>query len=407
VRAFRILTVRVLRAAVRVSCLLTVVAHLAFPQAKSERAGKIPDIQRTFPLNKFYDTPNPLPPGKPGDLIRSQEFDRYQLPSHVMAVRILYHSRAANGQDVAASGVILYPDGKAPAGGWPIVAWAHALIGVARQCAPSLAKSVQHGPFLSMYVGLGYAVVATDYAGLGTSFRNAFSDLPSNATDVIYSVPAARAAVPQLGSRWVAVGVGEGGSAVVGVAELEREPRDPNYLGSMAISGLDDFEDRYEHSGTHAFPEMPLFLAYGVKTVYPEFDVKDILTDKALVLYPRVEQECGDPRGDSKLPPAEMLKPAWENNKFVKLYFGRNTLGQKPAQALVLVISSELDPALPIQRTVQVITRMCRQGDRVQFERYPQSETGQVFGDSVRDQISWLQARFAGRPASSNCSQQR
>ena len=175
----------------------------------------------------------------------------------------------------------------------------------------------------------------------------------------------------------------------------------------MAISGLDDFEDRYQHSGAHAFPEMPLFLAYGIKTVYPEFEIKDILTDKALGLYAGVEQACGEPRGESKLSPAEMLKPNWENNKFVKLYFARSSLGQKPVEGPLLVISSELDSALPIQRTAEVITRMCSQGDRVQFERYPQSDTGHVFGDSVRDQISWLQARFSGRPASSNCSEQR
>jgi len=58
-------------------------------------------------------------------------------------------------------------------------------------------------------------------------FRNAFADTPSNALDVIYSIPAARHAVPQLGSRWIAMGNGEGGAAVVAVAELEHEIQDP------------------------------------------------------------------------------------------------------------------------------------------------------------------------------------
>jgi dipeptidyl aminopeptidase/acylaminoacyl peptidase len=67
-------------------------------------------------------------------------------------------------------------------------------------------RNVGHGPFLSMYVNLGYAVVATDYTGLGTDFRNAFLDGPSNATDVITSISAARAAVPELGGRWIVMG---------------------------------------------------------------------------------------------------------------------------------------------------------------------------------------------------------
>lgn len=405
---FKQLTVCVFLAATWGSSLLAALGtQLAYPQARSEGMQKMPEVRRTFPLNKFYDTPSPLAPQKPGSLIRSEEFEEYDLPPGVLAVRILYHSRSARGEDVAASGVVLYPDAKAPVGGWPVIAWAHTLNGVTRQCAPSLSRSVQHGPFLSMYVSLGYAVVATDYTGLGTSFRSAFSDVQSNATDVIYSVPAARAVVPQLGSRWVAIGIGQGGSAVVGVAELEHEIRDPNYLGSIAISGLDDLQDRYEHLGAGTFPGTLLFLAYGIKTVYPEFDVKDMLTNKALALYPGVEQTCGGPGVESNLSSTEILKPNWKNNTFVKQYFSRNTLGLVPTQGPMLVISSELDRAIPIQRTAQVITRMCKQGDRVQFERYPQSETGRVFGDSVRDQISWIQARFAGRPAASNCSEQR
>jgi len=61
-----------------------------------------------------------------------------------------------------------------------VIAWAHDLSGVARQYAPSLARNLNRGPLLSMYVSLGYAVVATDYTGLGTDLRNAFRDIESN-----------------------------------------------------------------------------------------------------------------------------------------------------------------------------------------------------------------------------------
>lgn len=397
---------RVFLAVTGAALLLVACASLpAYPQAQNEGTGKVPGQRRTFSISKFYDTPSPLPFAEPGDLIRSEEFEQYDLPLNVLAVRILYHSRSASGQDVAASGVVLYPDTKAPSGGWPVIAWAHALNGVARQCAPSLARNVGHGPFLAMYVDLGYAVVAADYAGLGTSFRNAFSDVQSNAADVIYSLPAARAAVPQLNSRWLAIGIREGGPAVVAVAEMENEIRGSNYLGSIAISGLDDLQFRYAGSGPHTLPEMPVFLAYGIKTVYPEFDVNDILTDRAVALYQRIAQACGDPSSESKLGPADVLKASWRSDSFVMKYFERKTLGQRPAKAPILVISSADDPAIPMHETEQVISRMCKQGDRVQFETYPESVSGRVFGDSVRDQIAWIQARFAGRPATTNCAE--
>jgi hypothetical protein len=366
----------------------------------AERLRKAP---RIFPIKKFYDTAN-LAPGKAGELIRSQEFEQYDLAEGVLAVRILYHSRSANGQDVPVSGVVLYPDGKPPAHGWPVIAWAHALHGVARQCAPSLSKNLQHGPFLSMYVKLGYAVVATDYAGLGTAVRNVFADAQSNATDVIYSVAAARAAVHGLDARWVAVGIGEGGAAVAALAELEGV-QDQNYLGSLAISNLDDPQNRYRSSTPPTFFDSPLFLAFGIKTDYPEFDIKDLLTEQGISLYPRVEQSCAEPVIELKRSPSEVLKPNWAGNKFVKIYFSRSTLGEHPAKRPLMVIASELDSTIPIHMTAQVIARMCKQGDRVQFERLAESGPGSIFGESVRDQISWMESRFAGRPAESNCSE--
>jgi hypothetical protein len=65
----------------------------------------------TLPLTSFYDTSHPLPPGKPGELIRSEPIDQYNLPYELSALRILYHSRTANGEDVPVSAVVLVPDG--------------------------------------------------------------------------------------------------------------------------------------------------------------------------------------------------------------------------------------------------------------------------------------------------------
>jgi pimeloyl-ACP methyl ester carboxylesterase len=361
-------------------------------------------IRRTLPLTSFYDTPNPLPAGKPGELIRSEPFEEYALPPGVSAVRILYHSRSATGEDVATSGVVLLPEEETPpAGGWPIIAWAHGSRGVARQCAPSLMRNVYCGSFLSMYVELGYAVVATDYTGLGTKFRNAFSDMQSNATDVIDSIPAARAAVPQLGRKWVVIGTSEGSMAVAELAELENEIRDANYLGGIAISGVAETKDLYERFAQGPSHDMLVLLAYGIKTVYPQFQVGDMLTEKALPLYRQVEEACGNAVAGPDVSAAEMLKPNWEDDKYVKQYFARNTLGQKPAYGPLLVISGEADPALPATMTAQVIARMCKQGDRVQFEKYPDPDPGRVTGNSVTAQIAWIRARFAGGLAPVNC----
>jgi hypothetical protein len=368
-------------------------------QAQTATQAKTFRPPSTLPLTSFYDTPHPLPPGKPGELIRSEPTDEYHLPFELSAWRILYHSRTAKGEDVPVSAVVLVPDGKPPAGGWPVIAWAHEYRGAARRCAPSLMKNLGVGPLLAMYANLGYAVVATDYYALGADSRDPVLDMKSNAFDVLYSVPAARAAVPQIGPKWIALGPFQGGLAVVAVAESE--VHDPNYLGSVATSGVADAQQAYEHFSQGSSNRMLLVLASSVKALYPEFQEGDMLKDKALPAYQRIAETCGgetEPEFSS-----EMLKPGWEDNQFVREFFSRNTPGQKPAHGPLLVISGESDLVIPAEMSAKTVARMCKQGDRILFLKYPDLDASGVMGGSVADQISWIKARFAGYVAPSNC----
>jgi alpha-beta hydrolase superfamily lysophospholipase len=374
----------------------------AFAQSQAPAPAKPSHAPHTLPLTKFYDTPNPLPIGKPGELIRSEPFGEYDLPYEISAVRILYHSRSPSGEDVAVSGVVLVPDGAPPAGGWPVIAWAHDFIGSARQCAPSLRRNLKQGPLLSMYVGVGYAVVASDYAGLGTSSSNAALDMRSNALDVIYSIPAARAALPQLGTKWVAAGYSHGGLAAVGVAETGSEVDDPSYLGAIAISGVAGAQEIFERLAQGPSRRVLVFLAQGIKTVFPEFRVEEMLTDKAIPLYQHISHACEAGLGP-ELTANEMLKSGWENNRYVKEFFTRNTPGRKPVRGPLLLISGEADPEVPSALAETVVARLCKQKDRVLFVQYPGLDASAVLKESVSEQISWIQARFAGLPAPSNC----
>ena len=310
-------------------CLLPVMP-LGAARVVAQGQGAVPahGARRQLPLTKFYDSPKPLPSGKPGELIRSEPADEYYLSADFSAFRILYHSRSASGQDVAASGVVLVPDGTPPAGGWPVIAWAHGFTGAARRCAPSLLRNLYSGPFLSMYLNLGYAVVAADYTGLGTDSRSAVLDVPSDAADVIDSISAAHAAVPQLAPRWVAMGPSLGGNVAIGVAEMEGGIRDPNFLGSIAISGVADWKDAYENPKEKS-SLMVEFVAYSVKTVYPEFNIRDMLTERAMQAYQQIDEGCGSVGYDASV--NEMLKENWKKNELVEKFLERNALGEKPA----------------------------------------------------------------------------
>jgi pimeloyl-ACP methyl ester carboxylesterase len=356
------------------------------------------ETRHALPTTSFYEISTPLPPAKAGALIRSEAFDDYDLSADMSALRILYHSRNASNQDVAASAVVLIPGGKSPAGGWPVIAWAHGFSGVGRLCAPSLMKNILNGPLLSMYLSLGYAVVATDYAGLGTYSRYAALDAESNATDVMYSIPAAHEATPLLSSKWIAMGNSQGAMAAIKVAERSD---DPSYLGSIAISGVASPKDLYGKLAQK--PDgMLAVLAYGIKTVFPEFKPSDMFTNEGIPIFEQVGSTCGIP-GNAASSGPRMLRPDWEQNDSVQQFLSRNEVGDKSARGPLLVIAGAADTAIPASMTSEVVGQMCRQHDRVDFEEYPEVDAGTVLGASVRDQINWIQARFAGRPETSNC----
>jgi pimeloyl-ACP methyl ester carboxylesterase len=369
----------------------------SFP-AETAKSSKRFQASSTLPLTSFYDTPHPLPAGKPGELIRSEPINQYSLPYELSAWRIVYHSRTLGGEDVAVSGVVLIPDGKPPAGGWPVIAWAHEFRGEARQCAPSLIRNLGVGPLLAMYANLGYAVVATDYAGLGADSAKPVTDMESNALDVIYSVSAARAAIKEIGPKWIAIGAFQGAMAAVAIAESDS--RDPGYLGSVATSGLADAQPAYERYAGGASARMLLVLASSIKALHPEFQLSDMLKDEAIRQYQRAAPVCG---GMGPEFTSEMLKAGWENTRFVKEFFASNTSGQEAAHGPLLVISGKIDPVIPADMTANTVARMCKHGGRVLFLKYPGVDTSGVMAASAADQISWIKARFAGRAAPGNC----
>ncbi len=328
--------------------------------APSAQAGREIDRARAVPLTAFYTASASENSGKPGTLVRAQAATDFALPPGVTATRILYRTRTAAGGEALASAVVLVPYGKPPAGGWPLLAWSHGTSGVAASCAPSLMKSLFYDwEGLYAYVSMGYAVVATDYAGLGTPGKHAYLDHLSNATDVIHSVPAARAAVPSLGRRWIVVGHSQGGLSSIGVAELQARIRDPDFLGTVSLAGASDVEDALDSIQSVKVPVLNglvAFWIYGIKALYPEFRERDVLTDKAWDLYAAaVNDGCSAASGAfSALATDEMLTPNWRENPFVRQFMARNRPAAMPTYGPLLLAGGATtcsSPSRPVARS--------------------------------------------------------
>jgi pimeloyl-ACP methyl ester carboxylesterase len=361
-----------------------------------------------LPIGEFYSPPANLSQTKPGDLLRKESFAGYTLPKGATAVRILYHSLDATGGDVATSGVVLIPAGTAPPTGWPIIAWAHGTSGVARRCAPSAMKDVYYGDEgLMPMVAAGFAVVATDYHGLGTPGPHQYVNKTAQARDVVYSIPAARAAVPSLGAKWVADGHSQGGLAAFGVAETEHDLKDPNYLGAVSVAGVAREVDFFSHlSDTPGVGFYLAFMAAGIHARYPDFNPHDLLSDSVLEHYADVTSKGCFYYGYAtyaSLPAGTLLRANWEKSTDIHRFFEGNAVGGAPIGGPLFVIAGEADQTVPIVAVRAAVKQLCEAQQLVTFRSYPGLDHDPTMEKSTPVQLEWIRARFAGKPAVSNC----
>jgi pimeloyl-ACP methyl ester carboxylesterase len=343
-------------------------------------------------------------------LIRSESFAGYSLPQGASAIRILYHSRTLSGKDIATSGVVLIPAGTPPVGGWPVIAWAHGTSGVARMCAPSLMKDLEYGDEgLMPMVEAGFAVVATDYAGLGTPGPHQYDNKIPQANDVVYSIPAAHAAVPALGNRWVAIGHSQGGIAAWGVAELEVNRNDPDYAGAISVAGDMNY-DAYESHDAETFdPVTDLywpFTAYGIQASYPTFDIKRMLTPPVLARYKDVTtkgcwyyayatmKEIGVQRA---------VKPGWDRAPEVHRYNQDSRSANKPIRGPLLVLAGDDDKSVAIANIAAGVNEACRIGLAIEYVHHPGLDHDPLMQETTPEQLAWVRDRLAGKPWRSNC----
>jgi pimeloyl-ACP methyl ester carboxylesterase len=176
-------------------------------------------------------------PKQPGEMLRQEPLPESQRqPAAAQSLRILYSSTDGIGNQarIAVSGTMYIPRGTMPAGGWPIVAWAHGTTGIADVCAPSWRGNTERDKeYLDAWLGHGFAVVATDYQGLGTPGAHPYLLWRPEGYSVLDAVRAALHRYPeQLRNQVVLVGQSQGSGAALGAAFLA-----PTYAPEIEVLG--------------------------------------------------------------------------------------------------------------------------------------------------------------------------
>lgn len=169
----------------------------------------------------FYDTPATIPSGMPGQVVR---FETMAAPfPESQAFRVMYTSTSFDGSPIVVTGMVFVPNGPAPAGGRPVVSWAHPTTGIVDACAPSrIGDPYGDVQGLGQFLANGWIVTATDYQGLGTDGMHPYLVGSSEARGTIDIVRAAGQLVAGNGAskRYAVFGHSQGGQAALFVGQM-------------------------------------------------------------------------------------------------------------------------------------------------------------------------------------------
>jgi pimeloyl-ACP methyl ester carboxylesterase len=274
-----------------------------------DTSSSIADFEKYAPAgDAFYTPPEPLPEGTYGDPVYARRLDNSTAAlSGGENWLVLYRSQGADGRAVATSGIIVLPDSdthEVPAGGYPLISWAHGTVGVANLCAPSRdwgdtgASPMNAYPntMLSHFLGQGWAVAMTDYEALGTGTATHLHPYlcgRSEAHGVLDIVLAARHLfADKISQRFAIVGHSQGGQAALFAAHHAPD-RVPGLVGVAAIAPANHplglvRAGALDNKVGGGFAFTPLFLA-GAIGCDPSIDPEQVLSAKAFRdLWPQV-----------------------------------------------------------------------------------------------------------------------
>lgn len=279
------------------------------------------DVKKGPAGDAFYTPPKTMPKGTHGTPIWVRTLSgKAKLSSAKSNRLLLYLGQDTGNHDTAISGTVHVPKGKAPKGGWPIVTWAHGTIGIADACAPSKIgmPAVYDQKLLNGWLKAGYAVVRTDYEGLGTPSTHPYLIGVSEGRAVLDMVRGARKLDRSLGKKVLIAGHSQGGHAALWAASLAgRWTPELNVRGTVAFAPANHVGEQASLLSTQTTPGglsgLASLIVRGVDVEEPQLGIASLLSDRARALYPQTDQVClGDLTEAASfggLAAAELFKP--------------------------------------------------------------------------------------------------
>jgi pimeloyl-ACP methyl ester carboxylesterase len=331
---------------------------------------------------------------------------------------VRYQSRTNLGAVTTVSGWIAKPDPVAhpkPAGGYPVMAFAHGTTGLADSCAPTNNSSPSATiPLLRNFLDEGFVVTATDYQGLGTEGVHHYLVGPTEGRSVLDSVRAARD-FAQGGAKAVLFGHSQGGHAVIFANELAS-----SYAPELDIVGtigsgtgiVDSAGMMLQHIKTSPYKGYLVMLALAQNAAYGDTEVplSKWLTPEGIEAARTLNSICvgqlvstyGALDADYLFVEGAPLPPT--SSKYDPL--ADATPGLRVGASPILMIHGRYDTQIPPEAVVPWVEETCDRGQEIYIQWFDAGHRVPYEAPSVVEPIlsDWIADRFAGRPARSSCA---
>lgn len=359
-----------------------------------------------------------LPPAaasaqRPGELISAQPVR--DAPAGMQAWRVRYWTTSDRNRPIQATGMVIAPRERPGRGARPVIAWTHGALGVASRCAPSIGDlNFTMVPSLSDVLRRGYTVVAPDYAGLGSEGMHPFLVGTSTAHAVLDAVRAAggiREAAA--GRRFALWGESQGGHAALWSGQLAASyAPELDLAGVAAVVPPTDLARNFaEGSDQNARAMLTAFTAtswsrhFGAPlTAFGRRSTQNVLTRLA-------DNNCIEVNGRPRIGTMigiVIARGAIRNVDLARTQpwgalMRENSASPRAAPSPLLVIQGTADTIVAPAVTEDFVRRACANGKTVRFISVPGGEHATVARTEAGATLDWIDARFRGERAPSDC----
>jgi pimeloyl-ACP methyl ester carboxylesterase len=373
-----------------------------------DQTDPLPAIPRVF----YQDSGSASSVTVPGDVICSNEINA---PKGYRAWVLLYWVKQANSEFVPVSAVIAVSTDPAPPGGRPILSWAHDTpLSITDGCAPTSAapRAPAYPIYLKAFLDAGFAVVGTDYVGLGMPGVHPYLVGKSEGAAVLAAARAAQNfGLAEASGPVIIMGHSQGGHAALyadwqsqhisffapGVevkgAIATAPPTFLNKIASQVIANPKDFRAVMNLVITAG----AWHRVYGLK--YPSVLTKD---------GKRVANEASNPdttgcyiySGKGKLVISRKLPVDWTD----MLEINTAPVGLLPAEIPVMIVQAKSDDQVPYSVTRAAVRDICQSGVSVTFVDLKGDHGAPLNNENnVQSMLHWSQLRIRSENVPNSC----